>query len=243
MSTNLEIKNAYVRYQTERLPTLNHIDLTLPKKRWTCLLGQSGQGKSTLLRLLAGLIEPEHDSSFEVNEPDYVSNLAYMAQQDLLMPWLTVLDNVLLSIRLKGSRPTQSQYEQAYYLLNCVGLSKQALSFPKELSGGMRQRVAIARTLMQNAPFILMDEPFSALDAVTRHQLQEFTYELLNDKTVLLITHDPLEALRLGDKILLLSSEIQVMPVPSTPPLRTLNQEMLMYQEQLLQALVGEHAA
>ncbi|GAL36098.1 hydroxymethylpyrimidine ABC transporter ATPase component [Vibrio maritimus] len=117
-----------------------------------------------------------------------------MAQQDLLLPWLSVIDNVCLASRLNGKKVDDVTHQKALVLLDQVGLANKATARPAELSGGQRQRVALARTLMQNKPVVLMDEPFSALDAVTRHKLQELAADLLKDKTVLLITHDPQEA-------------------------------------------------
>ena len=121
-----------------------------------------------------------------------------MAQQDLLLPWLTVRDNIMLGARLRGEAGDPAR---AGELLALVGMQDHGETRPASLSGGMRQRVALARTLMEDRPVILMDEPFSALDAITRHQLQESAAKLLQGRTVLLVTHDPLEALRLGHRI------------------------------------------
>ena len=138
-----------------------------------------------------------------------------MAQQDLLMPWLSVLDNVLLGARLRGERPDQTL---AHDRLAQVGLVDHADKLPPTLSGGQRQRVALARTLMENCAVVLLDEPFSALDALTRAQMQELTAELLRGCTVLLVTHDPNEAARLGHKILIMTpSGLVEIAAPTTP--------------------------
>jgi len=127
-----------------------------------------------------------------------------MAQSDLLLPWLTVLDNVLLKLKLRPIANHAQEITRAKHLLKKVGLENFMHFYPKELSGGMRQRVALVRTLMEDHPIILMDEPFSALDAITRYKLQALTVSLLKNKTVIFITHDPLEALRLANEIYIL---------------------------------------
>ena len=142
-----------------------------------------------------------------------------MAQQDLLLPWLNVLDNVTLGNRLRGERVDQ---QRALDLLMRVGLTDAALARPDALSGGMRQRAALARTLMEDRPVVLMDEPFSGLDALTRLRLQALAAELLAGRTVLLVTHDPLEALRLGEHILIMNGRpatLSALPdLPGVPP-------------------------
>lgn len=172
------------------------LSLALPEQQWTALLGVSGVGKSTILKLLAGLVKPD---SGTVHCPGAV---AYMAQQDLLLPWLNVLDNVTVGVRLRqGGAAARRQRDKAMAILEQVGMADRVGFEPAALSGGMRQRVALARTLMEDCPVVLMDEPFSALDAVTRHRLQRLTFDLLQGRTVVLVTHDPLEALRLGDEV------------------------------------------
>lgn len=178
----------------ERL--FDRLSVAFTEGRWTALLGVSGVGKTTILRLLAGLQQPDDGT---VHCPGAV---AYMAQQDLLLPWLNVLDNVTVGTRLRdGGRAARQCCDKALEILEKVGLVDRAGDKPATLSGGMRQRVALARTLMEDRPVVLMDEPFSALDAVTRHRLQRLTFDLLQDRTVILVTHDPLEALRLGHDI------------------------------------------
>lgn len=180
------------------VPIFSDLDLTLKPQSWTCLLGASGVGKSTVLRLFAGLAEGVHFDG-DLSDPGRV---AMMAQQDLLMPWLSVLDNVLLGARLRGARP---DHDLARDRLSQVGLTDHADKQPSALSGGQRQRVALARTLMEDRAVVLLDEPFSALDALTRAQMQELTAELLDGRTVLLVTHDPNEAARLGETILIMT--------------------------------------
>jgi putative hydroxymethylpyrimidine transport system ATP-binding protein len=200
------------------------LDFSLPAGRWTCLLGPSGVGKTTLLRLIAGLAVPE--SPTEVAAEDghpLAGRVAYMAQQDLLLPWLGALDNVLVGSRLRGERIGPALTGRARELLDKVGLGDRLRARPAELSGGMRQRVALARTLMEDRPVVLMDEPFSALDAITRLRLQELAARLLAGRTVLLVTHDPLEALRLGHGIHVMSGQPALIGpaiAPAGPPPR-----------------------
>ena len=172
-------------------------------------------------------------------------NIAYMAQQDLLLPWLSVLDNVCLTQRLQGQPLHQAIREQAMHLLEQVGLADKATSCPHALSGGMRQRVALARTLMQDRPVVLMDEPFSALDAVTRHKLQGLAFALLQGKTVLLVTHDPQEAVRLGHHIFIMegrpATARPLLDLTGTPP-REINAASAQAQRHILERLGGDHA-
>ena len=184
------------------------VNLTLAGGQWTCLLGGSGVGKTSLLRMVAGLaVGRGVTTSGDVVCGDglpLAGRLFLMSQQDQLLPWDTVLDNVLLGERLRKTsffrraQVSSEVQERAHHLLARVGLVDKAGALPQNLSGGQRQRVALAQTLMEDRPVVLMDEPFGALDAITRLNLQDLACELLQGRTVLLITHDPLEALRLG---------------------------------------------
>ena len=190
-----------------------NIDFTLNKNEWSCLLGPSGVGKTTLLRIVAGLVPNIQNVIITCSDNKPLSGrTAYMAQEDLLLPWLSVLDNVLIGFKLRSEMVDNSE---ALKLLKMVGLSQNINDLPAILSGGMRQRVALVRTIMENRPVILMDEPFSNLDAISRIRMQDMAADLLGDKTVLLITHDPMEALRLGDRIHILSDR----PVKFTNPI------------------------
>ena len=168
------------------------------------------------MRVIAGLGRLEAGSLSILNG----ASVAYMAQQDLLMPWLSALGNVSLGARLRGEKPDRAR---ALAMLDRVGLGAEADALPHTLSGGMRQRVALARTLMEDRPIVLMDEPFSALDAITRIRLQELAAGLLAGRTVLLVTHDPLEALRLGERIYVMAgrpASLHSAPAPDGPPPR-----------------------
>jgi putative hydroxymethylpyrimidine transport system ATP-binding protein len=194
----VRVEHATVEFDGVRL--IDDLGVTLEAGRCTCLLGPSGVGKTTVLRLVAGLVDAGASRacvSCDDGEP-LIGRVAYMAQQDLLMPWLDLEGNVLLGLRLRGQPIDRAARERARALLADLGLGDRCRSRPAELSGGMRQRAALARTLFEDRPVVLMDEPFSALDAITRHRLQEPAATHLRGRTVLLITHDPMEALRLG---------------------------------------------
>lgn len=185
------------------------LSLAFPAGRTTCLLGRSGVGKTSLLRWLAGL-----QAGSVRSQP-----VAYMAQADLLLPWLSVLDNVLLGYRLRRDRSALLAAEgHARFLLGEVGLGDRAGELPMRLSGGMRQRAALARTLCEDRPVVLMDEPFAHLDAVTRLELQDLAAHLLAGRTVVLVTHDPMEALRMGHQVRVLSGAPFVVGPPLEPP-------------------------
>jgi putative hydroxymethylpyrimidine transport system ATP-binding protein len=214
--------------------------LDIPGGQWTCLLGKSGVGKSTVLRLILGLeTGGEFAGIFTTTDgTPFDGRISYMAQSDLMLPWLNVLDNVLIGACLRGESPSEAR---ARDLLERVGLSGYSDQKPATLSGGMRQRAALARTLFEDRPIVFLDEPFSALDAGTRADMQELAAELLMDRTVLLVTHDPAEAARLAHQISVMSAQsVQNWPVPPTKALRDINApETLACQAKLLGYLRG----
>ncbi|SFO91577.1 putative hydroxymethylpyrimidine transport system ATP-binding protein [Tranquillimonas alkanivorans] len=215
------------------------LTLEAPAGRWTCLLGPSGVGKSTALRLLAGLGD---EVAFEggaqaADGLPLTDRVALMAQSDLLMPWLDVLGNVTLGARLRGQRADEARARE---VLARVGLTEHAEKKPHALSGGQRQRAALARTLMEDRPVVLLDEPFSALDARTRARMQDLAAELLEGRTVLHVTHDAAEAARLGHRILLMTDAglQDVTPPEAAPPRPYDAPETLSFQGRLLRLLM-----
>ncbi|RWR09605.1 ABC transporter ATP-binding protein [Sinirhodobacter populi] len=183
--------------------------------QFVALLGSSGVGKSSLLKIIAGLQSPSAGSVTATDGGPVPGRIAYMGQQDLLYPWLTLRQNVTLGARLRGEKP---DLDWADHLIERVGLTKRRDALPMMLSGGMRQRAAIARTLYERKQIVLMDEPFSALDAITRASVQDLAAELLADATALLITHDPMEACRLGKVLLVLSGGPAKLDAPMVIP-------------------------
>jgi putative hydroxymethylpyrimidine transport system ATP-binding protein len=244
---NIFIRDLTLEYQHHLL--FQKFNLDLLAGCWTAILGASGVGKTTLLKLLAGLPTGVDQSvaAGVIATSDHQplsGRVAYMAQQDLLMPWLTVVDNCLIGYRLRGQRVSAQERKRAVDLLQQVGLAHAATWRIARLSAGMRQRVALVRTLLEERPVVLMDEPFSALDALTRLTLQDLAAEWLAGKTVLLVTHDPLEALRLADQICVLSgaparARMTVPPPSLTRPRSPQDPQLLAQQGELLTLLAS----
>lgn len=196
--------------------------LAIAAGRWTVLLGPSGVGKTTLARLVAGLPTGARlEGSLRADDgAPLQGRVAVMAQDDQLLSWASALANVCVGSRLRGARPDRAR---ARALLDAVGLLPLAARKPALLSTGQRQRVALARTLYEDRPVVVLDEPFSALDPVTRHAMQDLTAELLAGRTVVLITHDPQEAMRLADAAFLIGGPdgacaLETPPSPSPRP-------------------------
>lgn len=200
-------------------PVLDGMSLAVPKGQFCALVGPSGTGKTTVLNLLAGLERPDRGSVrvFDHTGADLLGAAAYMPQRDALLPWRRIVDNVALPLRLSGVAADRAR-ERALTLLRRVGLEAYAQAWPDALSGGMRQRVAFLRTLATEREALLLDEPFGALDALTRADLQDWLGALVRkdqaDETrsgdpgtgysVLLVTHDVEEALYLADRVVVI---------------------------------------
>jgi NitT/TauT family transport system ATP-binding protein len=190
------------------LSVLEEFDLRVPRKGFTILIGPSGCGKSTLFDVLTGVV-PKNDgiiSWLDQSVPHLGMKSAYMQQKDLLLPWFSLIDNALLPARISGENMAAAS-EKAMSLFRRLGLEGFEAYFPGEISAGMRQRCALVRTLMFEHELVLLDEPLSALDAITRRSLQSLLVLLQSEfgKSILMITHDIEEALVLADEVLVLS--------------------------------------
>ena len=204
----VEELSAVFRNGNGGLPALERVSFEVHLQEFVCVLGPSGSGKSTLLRILAGLLAPTQGQVLyrgqAVNGPR--REVGFIFQKANLMPWRSVLENILLPLELDGM-PAEQALQKAKEMVELVGLQGFANMLPRDLSGGMAQRVAIARALVHDPEVLLMDEPFGALDALTRERMGS---ELLNlwqerRKTVVMVTHSISEALFLADRVLVLS--------------------------------------
>ena len=192
------------------LRTIESLDLELRPDEVIGLVGPSGCGKSTLLELICGLLEPSRGSVAVGGAADAAGRLAgcaYMPQRDQLLPWYSALDNAALALRNQGQSRERAR-RGAATLFERFGLAGFEAQAPGELSGGMRQRVAFLRTLVAGKPVLALDEPFGALDAITRAEMQEWLAAALgaDPRTVVLVTHDVEEALYLADRVAVLSA-------------------------------------
>jgi NitT/TauT family transport system ATP-binding protein len=188
---------------------LSEVDLEVRRAEFVSIIGPSGCGKSTILRLISGLLKPSSGSvsvfGLQVTQPR--DDIALVFQRPTLLPWLNVVDNVTFPEKHKTGRVSKETSVRALEILEMVGLQDFLRKRPSELSGGMQQRVAIARALLQDPDILLMDEPFSALDALTRDELSVELLDILvrRPKTVVFVTHSIQEALLLSDRILVMS--------------------------------------
>ena len=191
------------------MPVLEGVDFSATTGEFVSIIGPSGCGKSTLLNTIAGLEQPDA-GSVEMDGAQAVNRLGlvgYMHQKDLLMPWRTVLDNAILGLEVQGVSRRNAR-KRALELIDDFGLRGFEKEYPYTLSGGMRQRAAFLRTVLVSRDVMLLDEPFGALDALTRTQMQEWLVGLWDslDKTIVLVTHDVDEALLLSDRVYVLTA-------------------------------------
>lgn len=193
----------------KKVLALRETSLSVEEGRFATIIGPSGCGKSTLFNIIAGLLPPSTgevsaDGQSIIGKAGYVG---YMLQKDMLLPWRTILDNIILGLEVRGVPRIQS-VERALPLMEKYGLKGFDKHYPSELSGGMRQRAALLRTLLYDRDIILLDEPFGALDAQTRLAMQNWLLQIWRDfkKTVLFVTHDIDEAIYLSDDIYVFSS-------------------------------------
>ncbi|MBE5921981.1 MAG: ABC transporter ATP-binding protein [Lachnospiraceae bacterium] len=199
----ISMKNVTYSYHSLKgeTPALKDVTFDVYEKEFICLVGPSGCGKSTLLSLLAGLIEAE--SGELISE---IKDVGYMLQRDYLLPWRTIYDNVALGLEIQHKKTTENR-ERLREMLKTYNLADFANKRPSELSGGMRQRAALIRTLALEPDLLLLDEPFSALDYQTRLEVCDDVAEIIRKegKTAILVTHDLSEAISMGDRVFVLS--------------------------------------
>jgi ABC-type nitrate/sulfonate/bicarbonate transport system ATPase subunit len=224
-SPKLEVRGVFKTFRQKSKSTvaLQNIDLHLNKSEFVSIVGSSGCGKSTLLNIVAGLIQPCAGQVLVEGNPVQGpgADRGMVFQGYTLYPWLNVANNIAFGLKLRHLSKAQIKERVSYYL-DVVGLTKFAKAYPKQLSGGMKQRVAIARALANEPEVLLMDEPFGALDAQTKEQMQQFLLELWEQTrvTVLMITHDLEEAVFLSQRVYVMSAhpgEIRQMVTISLP--------------------------
>lgn len=207
------IKKSFKKNDKQDLLVLNNLDFSLYEGEIVALLGKSGSGKSTLLRIVAGLIQPTEGEVYYRGQPvtGPIKGLSMVFQNFALMPWLTVLQNVELGLEAQGV-PYRERRERALHAIDIIGMDGFESAYPKELSGGMRQRVGFARALVVDPDVLLMDEPFSALDVLTSENLRSDLLDLWQSKKtaikcVLFVTHNIEEAVLLADRIIVFGDE------------------------------------
>ena len=198
----LKFNKIYKEYDT---PILGPLSLDIKKNSFVSILGSSGAGKSTLLRLASNLIKPTSGSVKYLNNEK--PNIGFVFQDPTLLPWRSVIDNVLLPAELTSENKKLSK-QKAYFWLSKVGLEGKENSLPNQLSGGQKMRVSIARAMVQDCSLLLMDEPFAALDEVSRNKLEDDLLDIWekNKLTVLFVTHSVTEAVYLSERVLVMSS-------------------------------------
>jgi len=226
------------------------LTLEIETGRFVSLVGPSGCGKSTLFNVIAGLLQPS-EGRVLIDGQDAtgtIGRVGYMLQKDLLLPWRTVVDNVILGMEIQGV-PRSEARERAMPLLQRYGLAGFERNYPNSLSGGMRQRAALLRTLLFDTDVILLDEPFGALDAQTKLRMQEWLMQLWSDfrKTVVFITHDVDEAIYLSDEIHVMGTRpgriLETIAIPLARPrarTSTLSPEFIAIKERCLKLLTAD---
>ena len=220
----LEFKNVSFRYAVDEFPMMENLSFSVEEGDFVSIIGASGCGKSTIFRLINGLEQLQKGEILVNGKPirEQKQYSAFMPQKDLLFPWRTIEKNICLPMELAGV-PAAEQAKRCRDVLTQVGLLEYMKKYPKDLSGGMKQRVSFARTLLSGADMLLLDEPFSALDYLTRVEMQEWLLEQWEHyhKTILFITHDVEEAVFLSKKIFVIqdrpfsSMEMVEVPLPA----------------------------
>jgi ABC-type nitrate/sulfonate/bicarbonate transport system ATPase subunit len=227
MAPKLRLDQVAMTFRTPAGPfqALAPVTLAIPEGRFVSLIGPSGCGKSTIFNVVAGLLQPSGGRVLidEADATGTIGRVGYMLQKDLLLPWRSVIDNVILGKEIQGV-PLREARERALPLLRRYGLAGFEHLYPNALSGGMRQRAALLRTLLFDTDVILLDEPFGALDAQTKLHMQEWLLALWSDfgKTVVFVTHDVEEAIYLSDEVHVMATRpgriVETIPVPLARP-------------------------
>ena len=242
----LRAENISVKFNTEQV--LKDVSISLDEGELVSILGVSGSGKTTLFNVLSGLITPESGHIY-LNDDEITGqsgHMSYMLQKDLLLPYKKIVDNVALPLIIKGTK-TKDAREQVLPYLRDFGLLDTAKKYPHQLSGGMRQRVALLRTYMFNSNIALLDEPFSALDTLTKSAMHKWYLNIMSRITMstLFITHDIDEAIMLSDRIYILGSngnivnEVFIDPKHVRKEDFSLSEEFLEYKKTILKS-IGE---
>ncbi|WNS77485.1 ABC transporter ATP-binding protein [Bacillus sp. DTU_2020_1000418_1_SI_GHA_SEK_038] len=208
----LELKNVSYAFK-DRKPEnkiLSNLSFTVSNGEFVSLIGRSGTGKTTILKLITGLLKQDSGEVLLNGKAITLGDVGYMPQRDLLLPWRTIIENIMISAEIQKRNGLTK--DRAREWLHRIGLLEYENSFPKQLSGGMRQRVSFLRALLTGKELLLLDEPFGALDALTKKEMQAWLLSFWQElnKTVLFITHDLEEACFLSDRILLLHANKEV---------------------------------
>ncbi|MEQ2525178.1 ABC transporter ATP-binding protein [Bacillaceae bacterium CLA-AA-H227] len=215
----LLLKNVTYTFPKEKKPIISDLNLKVEKGEFVSLIGKSGTGKSTILKLITGLLKQAHGEITINEQPISLGDVGYMPQKDLLLPWRTVMDNIMIGAEIQ--KDLQLTKEDARNWLKRVGLIDYEHALPNQLSGGMRQRVAFLRAMLTGKEVLLLDEPFGALDSITKKEMQAWLLSIWQelDKTIVFITHDLEEASYLSDRIILLKQDsVEEIEVPLPRP-------------------------
>lgn len=236
----LDVSQLSFSYKNKKL--FDNISFSLSDEEFVSILGPSGCGKSTILKLLTGVICPESGQIQVEGEliRGVTEHFAYMPQNDLLFPWKTILDNVCLYGQVHKNLPEAKK--EALLSFPLFGLDGYETSYPSALSGGMRQRAAFLRTALCHADILLLDEPFGALDVITRGEMQDWLFSMRKrlNKTVLLVTHDMDEAIYLSDRILIMNGTPATISHEISIKEKNRSREWLYGQGELRQKIHGE---
>lgn len=208
MEKFLEIKNVYYNYFTKKFefPAVNNLSFEVKRGEFVSIVGPSGCGKTTILSLIAGLFEPTEGDIFLQGKKIDNRDIGYMFQKDQLFEWRTIYQNITLGLEINGKKRIKKQQEKIFSMLKKYGLFEFKDKHPSELSGGMRQRAALIRTLAVSPKLLLLDEPFSALDFQTRLDVCDDVKKIIKEEkqTAILVTHDISEAISLSDRVIIL---------------------------------------